>query len=470
MAAVTVIGGGLAGSEAAWQIAQRGVDVRLFEMRPTKETGAHRTGDLAELVCSNSLGSELPDRASGILLAELRRMGSLLVECARAVALPAGGALAVDRDAFARMVTGRLEGHPRIRLIREEVRSLPDGIVVVASGPLTSDALAAELGRLTGEDHLYFFDALSPIVEAESLDRSIIFQASRYGRGREAQGDYLNAAFTQTEYEAFVAALVSAERIPLRAFEEAISQGVRAGAERYFEACLPAEVIARRGALALAYGPMRPVGLTDPRTGHRPYAVLQLRQDNLAGTLYNLVGFQTNLTYSEQRRVFRMIPGMSGARFARYGQMHRNTFLNSPTLLLPTLQHRQLPRLLFAGQITGVEGYLGNIATGLLAGVNACRIAAGDDPIVLPPTTMLGALCRYITGAEAATFQPMKANLGLLPPLGAPGVRGRRQRAAAQARRAAADFEERWSSSGETMRIATQAPNNTPSLAPHRQT
>jgi methylenetetrahydrofolate--tRNA-(uracil-5-)-methyltransferase len=444
MAVVTVVGGGLAGSEAAWQIAQRGVDVCLYEMRPGRETGAHRTADLAELVCSNSLGSMLPDRASGILLAELRRMGSLLVECAQAAALPAGGALAVDREDFARRVTGRITAHPRIHMVREEVKSLPKGIVVVASGPLTSDALAEELARLTGEDHLYFFDALSPIVEADSLDRAVIFPASRYGIGREAEGDYLNAPLTQEEYEAFVAALVSAERIRLRGFEEAIPQGVLAGAERHFEACLPAEVIASRGALALAYGPMRPVGLADPRSGRRPYAVLQLRQDNLARTLYNLVGFQTNLTFAEQRRVFRMIPGMAQARFARYGQMHRNTFLISPKLLQASLQHRQLPDLLFAGQITGVEGYLGNIGTGLLAGVNASRVATGKPAIALPPTTMLGALCRYITEANPATFQPMKANLGLLPPLPAPVPRQRRVRAVEQARRAAADLERAW--------------------------
>lgn len=439
---VTVVGGGLAGCEAAWQIAERGLNVRLYEMRPSTQTPAHRTGDLAELVCSNSLGSALPDRASGILMRELQVGGSLLLECARASALPAGGALAVDRGTFALAVTKRLSSHPRVRIIREEVKALPEGIVVVASGPLTSEALAAELARLTGQEHLYFFDALAPIVEADSLDRSVVFRASRYGRGQQDAGDYLNAPLTREEYETFVAGLLAAERIPLRHFEQEIPSGVRAGGNRFFEGCLPVEEIARRGTLALAYGPMRPVGLVDPREGRRPYAVVQLRQDDLAAHMYNLVGFQTNLTYPEQRRLFRMIPGLAQAEFVRYGQMHRNTYLNSPSLLRPTLQHCTRPTLLFAGQITGVEGYLGNIATGLLAGVNAARLALGQTPVALPHTTMLGALCRYITASPSGSFQPMKANLGLLPP--APSGRGRRQRAAAQAERAIRAFTGAW--------------------------
>ena len=453
---VTVVGAGLAGSEAAWQIAERAIPVRLVEMRPQVGTGAHQTGDFAELVCSNSLGSQLPDRASGILLDELRRMGSLLVACAQATAVPAGGALAVDRQAFARAVTERLLAHPLVEVERAEMREIPTGVAVMASGPLTSPALSEALARLAGTAHLYFYDAISPIVEADSLDTSVVFRASRYARGEAEDGDYLNAPMTREEYLAFVGALRGAERIPLREFESDIRQGVRAGPDRFFEGCLPVEVIAERGEMALAFGPLRPVGLPDPRTGRRPYAVVQLRQDNLAASLFNLVGFQTNLTYAEQARVFRTIPGLAQARFVRYGQMHRNTFLNSPELLAPTLQWRGRDELLFAGQITGVEGYLGNIATGLLAGVNAARQVRGQAPIRLPPTTMLGALCEYVSRAEPARFQPMKANFGILPSLGESPPRGRRERAQAYARRAQADFEAAWRSAGEALRIATQ--------------
>lgn len=452
---LTVIGGGLAGSEAAWQAAERGLEVHLLEMRPAVQTGAHQTSALAELVCSNSLGSLLPDRAGGILIGELRHTGSLLLACAEASAVPAGGALAVDREAFAARVTAAVESHPRIRVVREEAVAIPDGLTIVASGPLTSPRLSASLARLMGEEHLYFFDALAPIVEADSVDRAIAFRASRYERGQNTAGDYWNCPLTQAEYEAFVDALLSAERIPLREFEAAIESGVRAGMDHYFEGCLPIEVIAGRGRQALAFGPMRPVGLIDPRTGSRPHAVVQLRQDNHAGSLYNLVGFQTNLTYVEQRRVMRMIPGLGQARFARFGQMHRNTFLNAPRLLRPTLQWRGRDDLLFAGQITGVEGYLGNIATGLLAGKNAARIAYGEAAIALPPTTMLGALCHYVAEAEARTFQPMKANLGLLPPLAGPRPRGRRQRSQALAERAAQDLETSLAASEASMRIAT---------------
>src|SRR3990170_3967940 len=349
-------------------------------MRPEQSTGAHQTDDLAELVCSNSLGSQLADRACGVLLAELEAMGSLLAGCARATAVPAGGALAVDRNAFSRQVTQRIQAHPGIQVIREEVRSLPQGPAVVASGPLTSPALSRDLARLSGEDHLYFFDAISPIVEASSIDFDIAFHDSRYGRGVTREGDYINCPMDEGQYRSFVAALRAADRIPLRSFEQAIQEGVRAGMDKYFEGCLPVEVIAERGELSLAYGPLRPVGLTDPRTGWRPFAAVQLRQDDLAATLYNLVGFQTNLRCPEQ------------AQFARYGQMHRNTFLNSPRLLLPTLQFRGRPDLFFAGQLTGVEGYLGNIATGLLAGLNAARWVRGEQPWELPRETMLGAL------------------------------------------------------------------------------
>ncbi len=425
---VWVVGGGLAGSEAAWQIAEAGIDVTLYEMRPEVQTGAHRTAGLAELVCSNSLGSMLPDRASGVLLAESRQLGSFLVRAAEASAVPAGGALAVDREVFSSRVTRALEDHPRVTLVRQEVRRIPDGVGVLASGPLTSPALSQALKELAGADHLYFFDALSPIVEAESVDPAIAFRASRYGRGESDDGDYLNCPMTRMEYEAFVGALASAERIPLREFEEAIESGVRAGSGMFFEGCLPVEILAGRETLALAYGPLRPVGLRDPRSEQRPYAVVQLRQDNLAGSLYNLVGFQTNLTYPEQQRVFRMIPGLGSARFVRYGQMHRNTFVNSPALLEPTLRVRHRDGLFLAGQITGVEGYLGNIATGLLAGLNAVRRHRGEELLELPRETMLGALCHYICHAEPKAFQPMKANFGLLPPLPGPRVRDRRAR------------------------------------------
>jgi methylenetetrahydrofolate--tRNA-(uracil-5-)-methyltransferase len=454
MSTVTVVGGGLAGSEASWQLAERGHHVQLFEMRPKHSTGAHSTHQLAELVCSNSLGSQLPDRAPGVLLAELEHMGSLLIECARMTDLPAGGALAVDRIAFADKVTERLEQHPRVDIVREEVRAIPDSIAIIATGPLTSPKMSDELTRLSGEEHLYFFDAISPIVEAESIDRSIVYRGSRYGRGVSEEGDYINCPMTEDEYHQFIQALTTAERIPLRSFESAISGGVRAGMHQYFESCLPVEILAERGEKSLAYGPLRPVGLEDPRTGQRAHAVVQLRQDDLAGNLYNLVGFQTNLRFGEQRRVLRMIPGLENAQFARYGQMHRNTFMNSPQLLEPTLQFRGRNDLFFAGQITGVEGYMGNIATGLLAGVNAARIADGEEPLVLPPETMLGALCHYITHAAPKNFQPMKANFGILPPL-PPGKRmNRRERAQAYAERAGSSFAEAWHTHEETLRIA----------------
>lgn len=435
-----VIGGGLAGSEAAWQLAERGVRVALYEMRPLRQTGAHVSDKLAELVCSNSLGSMLADRASGILMSELEMMASLLLRCARQAAVPAGSALAVDRERFAELVSQSIENHPKIRVVREEVTEIPEGLTLIATGPLTSPALSKALEQLAGSEHLYFYDALAPIVEADSINFEIAFRGSRYGRGERQEGDYINCPLNEQEYDAFVEALLSAERIPLRSFEEDIRRGVRAGMHQFFEGCLPVEILAERGRLALAYGPMRPVGLIDPRTGKRPFAAVQLRQDNLAATLYNMVGFQTNLTYPEQRRVFRMIPGLEKARFARYGQMHRNTFLNAPRVLRPTLQHREREDLFFAGQITGVEGYLGNIATGCLAGINAARLAQGFALLELPRTSMLGALCHYVSHAEAEQFQPMKANLGLLPPLQGQRIRGRRKRAQAYAERARRDF------------------------------
>ena len=432
---ITILGGGLAGSEAAWQASQAGFNVRLFEMRPGVSTGAHQTDKLAELVCSNSLGSRLADRASGILMSELRTLGSKLLEIAETSAVPAGGALAVDRDQFAERVTQAIASESRIEIIRKEAIEIPKGKCIVATGPLTSPALAQELTKLTAEDHLFFYDALAPIVESESIDMTIAFRSSRYGRGELEAGDYINCPMNEAEYTAFIGAVLAAKRIPLREFEDAIPKGVKAGAHTFFEGCLPIEIIAERGHDSLAFGPMRPVGLTDPRTGRRPHAVVQLRQDNLAGSLYNLVGFQTNLTHPAQQKVLRMIPGLENARFARFGQMHRNTFLNAPSLLDPTLQFRGRSELFFAGQITGVEGYLGNIATGLLAGLNLTQASVGKPLLHLPETTMLGALCHYIANAEAQTFQPMKANLGLMPPLTDGVRRNRRERAAAYAER-----------------------------------
>jgi methylenetetrahydrofolate--tRNA-(uracil-5-)-methyltransferase len=429
---LNVVGGGLAGSEAAWQAAERGVEVVLWEMRPAKTTPAHMTDKLAELVCSNSLGSNLPDRASGLLKEELRRMGSLVMACADETQVPAGGALAVGRERFSELVTERITEHPHITLRREEATHIPDGPTVIASGPLTSSALAEDIGRLVGEDYLYFYDALAPIVKAESIDMSVAFRASRYERGDLEAGDYINCPFTEEEYERFIEALLSAERIELRDFE--------AEDASFFEGCLPVEVLAGRGRDALAYGPLRPVGLTDPRTGRRPHAVVQLRQDNVAGTLYNIVGFQTNLRWPEQRRVLRMIPGLENAEFARLGQMHRNTFLNSPTLIKPTLQFKGRDDLFFAGQITGVEGYVGNAGTGLLAGVNAARLMHEKALWTLPPDTMLGALAHYVTTAEPEHFQPMKANMGLLRPV-EPPVRNKRERYRAYSQRALDSLE-----------------------------
>ncbi len=434
MAELTVIGGGLAGSEAAWQAAQRGVDVLLIEMRPGHQTPAHRTGLLAELVCSNSLGSHLPDRAPGVLKQELRQLGSLILACADETAVPAGGALAVGREAFARQVTRRVESHPRITLRREEVKAIPPaGVVIVATGPLTSEPLAQEIASLTDQQHLSFYDAMAPIVEIDSVNMDIAFRASRYGRDRDKvdasgpKGDYVNCPLDQEEYDHLVQALLEAEQFPLRDFEREDAS--------FFEACLPVEEIARRGHKALAFGPLRPVGLADPRTGKRPYAVVQLRQDNLAGTLYNMVGFQTNLRWPEQQRVFRLIPGLEEAEFVRYGQMHRNTFLNAPTLLLPTLQLRREERIFFGGQITGTEGYVASTASGLVAGINGARLLLGEPLATFPAETMLGALLHYVTHADAQHFQPMKPNFGLLPPLGQ-SVRGRRQRRQAYAERA----------------------------------
>lgn len=434
-----VIGGGLSGSEAAFQAAEHGLKVWLYEMRPSLQTGAHQTQDLAELVCSNSLGSNLPDRASGLLKNEARFLGSMLLGCAEAASLPAGGALAVDRELFARLVTERIEQHPNIQIVREEIKDIPKTPTIIASGPLTSPGLSKAIAKLSNEEHLFFFDAIAPVIHADSINMNIAFRASRYDTGNNDDGDYINCPFTSEEYYAFVDSLLKAERIELRSFEVAIRDGVKAG--HFFEGCLPVEIIAERGIDSLAFGPMRPVGLRDPRSGKRPYAVVQLRQDNLAGSLYNLVGFQTNLKFPEQRRVLRLIPGLENAEFMRYGQMHRNTFIASPKLLRPTLQHWQREDLFFAGQITGVEGYMGNIATGLLAGINAARLLQHEDLITLPLTTMLGALCHYVTHADLKDFQPMKANFGILPPLEIISKTGKRERGKAYAERALTDLQ-----------------------------
>ena len=425
---LTVVGGGLAGCEAAWQAAERGIMVRLYEMRPELLTPAHTTGYLAEMVCSNSMGSNLIDRASGLLKVELKRLKSLLLDCAEATALPAGGSLAVDRERFSALVTQKITSHPRIELVREEVKQIPNGPVVIASGPLTSPSLSNSIQELTGQEHLFFYDAIAPIVGIDSVNMQIAFRASRFERGQLEEGDYINCPMDENQYTVFIHELSHAKRIELRQFETNLLKGVQGGAGKFFEGCLPVEILAERGPETLAFGPLRPIGLSDPHTGKYPFAVLQLRQDNLAGTLYNMVGFQTNLTFSEQDRVFHMVPGLEHAEFIRYGQMHRNTFIASPLLIKPTLQYTQREDLFFAGQITGIEGYVGNIATGLLAGVNSARVIKGMKTLTLPGTTMLGALCHYISHAEMKYFQPMKANFGILPTVNSK-IRGKPQRA-----------------------------------------
>lgn len=427
-----VIGGGLAGSEAAWQLAQRGVEVTLYEMRPKQRTGAHVSDRLAELVCSNSLGSRLVDRASGLLQAETRRMGSLLLDCAGRSAVPAGGALAVDREAFAEQVTAAISRHPAIQIVREEVREIPEGPAILATGPLTSPSLTQSLAELAGEEHLYFYDAISPIVQAESIDMGIAFRASRRESDDKGQGDYINCPLSESEYRRFVNALLEAERIELRDFEREDPQ--------FFERCVPIEHLAERGPETLAFGPMRPVGLRDPRTGRRPHAVVQLRQDNLAGSLYNIVGFQTNIRWGAQKEILRMIPGLADAEFVRMGQMHRNTFLNAPALLNAGLDLRARPKLFIAGQLTGVEGYVGNIVTGLIAAINLGRTLCGREPWIPPRTTMTGSLLHYVSHADPQEFQPMKANFGILPPLQT-RIRRKRERYQAYAARALRDLE-----------------------------
>lgn len=439
---VTVIGGGLAGAEAAWQIARRGLRVRLYEMRPGISTPAHQTGELAELVCSNSLKSNQPGTAPFLLKEELRRLGSLLLRIADEAAVPAGHALAVDRVLFARRVTETIEREPRIEIVRSEVRALPaEGICIVAAGPLASDALARSIAAFLGAENLYFYDAISPIVDAATIDESRLFAASRYGKGGE---DYLNAPMSQAEYLRFYQALVSAESVPLHRFEQAL----------YFEGCLPLEELARRGVDTLRFGPMRPVGLIDPRTGRRPYAVVQLRQENLMADSYNLVGFQNHLKFAEQKRVFRLIPGLERAEFLRYGQIHRNTFICAPRLLRPTLQTRVRPDLFFAGQLCGVEGYVECIATGLIAGINACRAAQGQPAVVPPRATACGSLLHYIAAADPADFQPVNISFGLLPEAPQDLKRKeRKERHLAQAAEALRELD-RWIASLEAESVA----------------
>lgn len=416
---VTIIGAGLAGSEAAWQAASRGCRVRLFEMRPVKRTGVHVTDYFAELVCSNSLRGNGLENAVGLLKEEMRQLGSLIIREAYAHFVPAGGALAVSREDFARGVTEALASHPNIEIVRDEVTAIPtEGIVVVATGPLTSEAMAEEIKRFTGERYLSFYDAAAPILTLESIDMERVYRASRYGKGEG--DDYLNCPMNKEEYEAFWEALVSAEKsVPHNPEDEKVA---------YFEGCLPIEEMARRGKDALRYGPLKPVGLDDPRTGRWPYAVVQLRQDNAAATLYNIVGFQTSLKWGEQKRIFRMIPGLENAEFERMGVIHRNTFMKSPRVLRPTLQTQSRSTLFFAGQMTGVEGYVESAAAGLIAGTNAARLALGQEPVPFPRETALGSLIYYITHADPDAFQPMNIAFGLLPPLEGPKVKDKRER------------------------------------------
>lgn len=424
MQQVTVIGGGLAGSEAAWQLAQQGVPVRLYEMRPERRTEAHHTDRLAELVCSNSLRSASLQAAIGLLKEEMRRLGSLIMTAADASRVPAGLALAVDRDMFSQSITTAITTHPLIEVRREEMQILPAGVTIVASGPLTSPALSEQLRALFGSEYLYFYDAIAPVITAESINTTVAFKASRYDHGE----DYRNCPLTREEYYRLVGEILAAEKVPEKEFERCI----------YFEGCLPVEEMARRGKDTLAFGPMKPVGLIDPRTGERPYAVVQLRQDDRAGTLWGMVGFQTKMTYPEQRRVFRMIPGLEQAEFVRLGSLHRNTFIDSPRLLQPTLQCQGRNDLFLAGQMIGVEGYLESAAAGLLAGLNAARLVKDQPLLIAPPTTSLGSLLAYVTQDERREFQPMNTNYGLFPPL--PSRSRGREKKAALAERALHDL------------------------------
>jgi methylenetetrahydrofolate--tRNA-(uracil-5-)-methyltransferase len=430
---IKVVGGGLAGVEAAWQAARLGVRVKLHEMRPVKETPAHRTDRLAEIVCSNSLKSDEPGTASYLLKEELRRAGSLVMEVATATRVPAGAALAVDRHNFADLITKRIEDEPLIELIRDEVTSVSDpAISVIATGPLTSDALTSEVMKLTGSDQLYFYDAIAPIVSADSIDTSIAFRAARYDKGGD---DYLNCPFNEIQYQTFYDALIEAKSVPLQRFEET----------RWFEACLPIEELARRGVDTLRFGPMKPVGLRHPRTGKEPYAAVQLRQENLMADAYSLVGFQNHLRYGEQARVLRLIPGLENAEFLQFGQIHRNTYICSPRVLQATMQMREQPNVFFAGQITGVEGYVESVAMGWLAGINAARLAAGETLVTAPERSATGALAHYVSHADTKNFQPVNITFALLPSLSEPGqkrVRKKRERRQLQVELALKEWDE----------------------------
>ena len=409
MTPIHVLGGGLAGCEAAWQIARAGHPCLLFEMRPARSTDAHKTGHLGELVCSNSLKSESPDTAPWLLKEELRRLDSLLLTIAQQARVPGGQALTVDREVFAEQISGAIANNPLIELRREEASSIAeDAITIIATGPLTSGVLAEEIARITGADRLFFYDSISPIVEADSIDLGIAFRASRYGKSIDATDDYLNCPFDRDQYERFVDAILAAEPVPAHIPEDRT---------QFFEACLPIEELARRGRETLRFGPMKPVGLIDPRTGRRPYAVVQLRQENLRAASYNLVGFQNHMRFAEQARVFRMIPGLVNAEFLRYGQIHRNTYINAPALLTRTLQLRTRPSLFFAGQISGVEGYVESIATGLVAGRHAVELATSCELKPFPRETAIGSLCAYVSGADAKNYQPANITFDLLPPL-----------------------------------------------------
>ena len=402
---ISVIGGGLAGVEAAWQAANAGARVRLFEMRPVKQTPAHRTDRLAEIVCSNSLKSDEPGTASYLLKEELRRADSLVMDAATATRVPAGAALAVDRERFAAYITERIESHPHIQVVREEIKNIAaDQFTIIATGPLTSDALTFEIMKLTGDNQLYFYDAIAPIIAADSIDQSVAFKAARYGKGGD---DYLNCPLNEDEYAQFYEALIAANSVALQRFEET----------RWFEACLPIEELARRGVDTLRYGPMKPVGLVDPRTGREPYAAVQLRQENLMADAYSMVGFQNHLRYGEQARVLRIIPGLECAEFLQFGQIHRNTYINGPRILRPTMQMRAHPNIFFAGQITGVEGYVESVAMGWLAGRNAARLAFGEELLSAPPRSAIGALARYVSRAETRNYQPVNITFALLEPL-----------------------------------------------------
>lgn len=407
MKKVIIVGAGIAGSEAAWQVAQRGIKVDLYEMRPEKSTPAHKTEKFAELVCSNSLRGAGLENAVGLLKEEMRQLNSIIMESADINRVPAGGALAVDREGFSQYITDKVKNHPNVTVINKEIETIPqedDAITIIASGPLTSEVLAKSIGELTGQDYFYFYDAAAPLISKESIDMSKAYRASRYGKGT---ADYINCPMDKEEYEKFWQELTTAELAPIKEFEKA----------KFFEGCMPVEEMARRGIDTLLYGPLKPVGLEDPKTGKRPYAVVQLRQDNAADSLYNIVGFQTHLKWPEQKRVFGLIPGLENAEFVRYGVMHRNTFINSPELLRPTLQYKDRDDLLFAGQMTGVEGYIESAASGLVAGVNAAYLAKGENPVIFPEQTAHGSMCKYITSAVAKHFQPMNANFGLMPPL-----------------------------------------------------